>query len=90
MYSKYVCEENIVFMDFDETGTLSFLANNRNDSDLNALLAKLVLTDDLCIEKVFYDDVNLQKHIKSVMGGLSKNKKMYDISSGKKVRAVRS
>lgn len=55
MYSKYVCEKDIVFMDFNETGVLNFLANNREASEVGTILASLVLTDDLCIENIFPD-----------------------------------
>lgn len=77
MYSKYLCQDNIIFMNFDELGTLDFLVNNKKNSDFSSILAKLIFKDDFCIEKIFHDHVKLREHIKKALSGCWKNKKLY-------------
>lgn len=90
MYSKYLCEDNVIFMDFDEQGELYFLSNNRKDFEYENLLNELKMTDELCIEKIFKENVPLQEHIRKSLDDEVKNKKLYDLENGIKARVIRN
>ena len=90
MYSKYICEDELIFLDFDETGNLSFLVHNIKTHSLNSKFQKLSLLDELCIEKIFDGNLRLQNHIKKALSGVIKNKRLYEIESGLKARIIQN
>lgn len=82
MYSKYLTEDNTIFMDFNSSGKLTFLAINKNDEQLLiALINKLCLIDNLYIEKIFSNNEKIQEHIKKAISSEKKikNKKLYEV-----------